>query len=37
MASLNSNHLDLVVAVLRHAGSGASTRNSSNDTAGQWL
>jgi len=37
MASLDSYHLDLVVAVLGHAGSGGSTRNSSNDSAGQWL
>ena len=37
MASLDSYHLDLVVAVLWHAGSGGSTRNSSNDSAGQWL
>jgi hypothetical protein len=35
MASLDSNHLDLVVAVLWHAGSGGWTRNSSNDPAGQ--
>jgi hypothetical protein len=37
MASLDSYHLDLVVAVLGHAGSGGSTRHSSNDSAGQWL
>jgi hypothetical protein len=37
MASLDFYHLDLVVAVFRHAGSGGSTRNSSNDSAGQWL
>ena len=37
MASLDSYHLDLVVAVLWHAGSGGSTRSSSNDSAGQWL
>jgi hypothetical protein len=37
MASLDFYHLDLVVAVLWHAGSGGSTRNSSNDSAGQWL
>jgi hypothetical protein len=37
MASLDSYHLDLVVAVLGHAGSGGSTRSSSNDSAGQWL
>jgi hypothetical protein len=35
--ALDSYHLDLVVAVLWHAGSGGSTRNSSNDSAGQWL
>jgi hypothetical protein len=34
---LDSYHLDLVVAVLWHAGSGGSTRHSSNDSAGQWL
>jgi hypothetical protein len=37
MASLDSYHLELVVAVLWHAGSGGSARNSSNDAAGQWL
>jgi hypothetical protein len=37
MASLDFYHLDLVVAVLWHAGSGGSTRNSSNDSGGQWL
>jgi hypothetical protein len=37
MASLDSYHLDLVLAVLWHAGSGGSTRHSSNDSAGQWL
>ena len=37
MASLDSYHLDLVLAVLGHAGSAGSTRNSSNDTAGQWF
>jgi hypothetical protein len=31
MASLDSYHLDLVLAVLGHAGSGGPTRNSSND------
>jgi hypothetical protein len=35
MASLDSYHLDLVLAVLGHAGSGGSARNSSNDSAGQ--
>jgi len=35
MASLDSYHLDLVVAVLRHAGSGRSTRNSSEHAAGE--
>jgi hypothetical protein len=30
-------HLDLVLAVLGHAGSGGSTRNSSTDSAGQCL
>jgi hypothetical protein len=34
MASLDSYPLDLVVAVLRHAGSGGSTRSSSDDSAG---
>ena len=37
MASLDSYHFDLVVAVLWHAGSAGSTRSSSNDSAGQWL
>ena len=37
MASLDSYHLDLVVAVVGHVDSGGSTRNSSNDSAGQWL
>src|SRR5829696_6994444 len=37
MASLDSYHLDLVVAVLWHAGSGGPTRHSANDSAGQWL
>jgi hypothetical protein len=37
MASLDSYHLDLVVAVLWHAGSGGSTPSSSNDSAAQWL
>jgi hypothetical protein len=38
MASLDTYHLGLVLAVLRHAGSGSgSTRNSSEDSAGQWL
>ena len=37
MASLDSYHLDLVVAVLWHAGSGSPTPSSSNDSAGQWL
>lgn len=35
MASLDFYRLDLVVAVLGHAGSGGPTRNSSNDSAGQ--
>jgi hypothetical protein len=35
MASLDSYHLDLVIAVLWHAGSGGSTRNSSEDAAGE--
>jgi hypothetical protein len=33
----DSYHLDLVVAVLWHAGSGGWRGNSSNDSAGQWL
>src|SRR5215203_3466947 len=37
MASLDSYHLDLVVAVLGHAGGGGSTRHASEDSAGQWL
>jgi hypothetical protein len=38
MASLDTYHLGLVLAVLRHAGGGSeSTRNSSEDSAGQWL
>jgi hypothetical protein len=37
MASLDPYHLDLILAVLRHALWGASTRNSSEDSAGQWL
>ena len=37
VASLDSYHLDLVVAVLWPAGSGGSTSDSSNDSAGQWL
>jgi hypothetical protein len=36
MASLDPYHRDLVLAVLRHAGSGSrSTRNSSEDSAGE--
>jgi hypothetical protein len=35
MASLDSHHLELVVAVLGHDGSGGSARNPSNDSPGQ--
>jgi hypothetical protein len=38
MASLDPYHLDLVLAVLRHAGCGSGpTRNSSKDAAAGWL
>ena len=38
MASLDPYHLDLVLAVLRHAGCGkGSTRNSSKDAAGEYF
>jgi hypothetical protein len=38
MASLDPYHLGLVLAALRHAGCGSgSTRNSSEDSGGQWL
>ena len=38
MASLDPYHLDLVLAVLRHAGCGSGpTRNSSKDSAGESL